>query len=35
MIGTMNSTNGESLTQFEDTFVNRGRNSAELPMYNE
>ena len=31
MISTTSSTNGESFKQCEDTFVNRGRNSAELP----
>ncbi len=34
MISTKSSTNGESLTQFEDTFVNGGRNSMESPLYN-
>jgi hypothetical protein len=32
MISTKISANGESLTQFEVTFVNGGRNSTELPV---
>jgi hypothetical protein len=31
MISTKSSTNGESLTQFEDTFVNGGRIPTESP----
>jgi len=33
MISTTSSTNSESLTQFEDTFVYDGRNSTESPTY--
>jgi hypothetical protein len=32
MISAKSSTNVESLTQFQDTFVNGGRNSTELPI---